>query len=154
MLGVPGPSAGQAGPVTAGTAAGFVVGTYTMTAIYVAKARFGSYLYALDDALTLRPEILPIFVLPIAGGWLGAESTRALKRSGLWGGVGFAGGAALGALVGELVWKDDEGVWAGAIVGSAAGLLTGIVLGARDGLGDPSSSPVPILSLSIPLGGS
>lgn len=151
----PGRAAGQTVPAILGTVGGFVAGTYTTTAVYVTKARFGRFLFSVDDALTLTPEILPMVAGPVAGGWLGAESKVALGRAMGWGAVGFLGGAALGVGVGHLIWRDQEGRWAGAIIGSAAGMLTGAVLGALDGLGDDEAEPamVPLLSVRIPLGG-
>ncbi len=148
-------AAGQTVPAIAGAAGGFVAGTYVTTAVYVTKARFGRFLFSLDDALTFTPELLPMVAGPVAGGWLGAESKVALGRAVGWGAVGFFGGAALGLGAGHLLWGDVEGRWAGAIIGSAAGMLTGVVLGALDGLDDEGGEPavVPVLSVRIPLGG-
>lgn len=153
LCGSPREARAQVASASVGTVAGFVVGTYTMTAIYVAKARFGSYLFSLEEALSARFEILPVFAGPIAGGWLGARSSTALERAALHGGVGFVGGAAAGLLAGQLIWSDSDGRWAGAIIGSATGLLIGATLGALDGLDDPAAEPVPILEIRIPFGG-
>jgi hypothetical protein len=139
-----------------GAAAGLVAGTYGMLAIYVTKARFGHYLFSAEDALAPRPELLPVVAGPITGAWLGQRSGTALGRSLGWGALGFAGGAAVGAGVGHLIWKDQEGRWAGAIIGSALGLLVGSVWGAHDGLEDssgPDAPAVPALEFRIPLGG-
>lgn len=154
LFAYPRAASSQVAPVAIGTGAGLVVGTYTTTAIYVLKARFGSYLFSLGDAVAFRPEVLPVLITPAAGAWLGSRSTKALERAGLWGGLGFAGGAALGAVAGEVLWKDTEGRWAGAIVGSAAGLLVGVALGAVDGLDETPGEPIPVLSIRVPLGGS
>lgn len=154
--GTPRPATAQAATGVVGAAGGLVAGTYTMTAIYVTKARFGHFLFSLDDALAPTPEILPLVAGPIAGAWLGAESGTALWRALGWGSVGFVGGAAVGVTVGHMIWGDDEGRWAGAIIGSAAGMLAGAVLGARDVLHESpegGASPTPVLSISIPLGG-
>lgn len=149
------PAGAQTIPAVVGVAGGFVAGTYTMAAIYVTKARFGHYLFSLHDALAITPEILPVVAGPVAGGWLGAESKVALGRAAGWGAVGFFGGAALGVTAGHLIWRSDEGRWAGAIIGSAAGMLAGVVLGARDGFADDAgpAAPTPLFSISIPLGG-
>lgn len=149
------PSAAQTVPGVVGAAGGFVAGTYTMMAIYVTKARFGHYLFSLHDALAPTPEILPVVAGPIAGAWLGAESKVALGRAAGWGAAGFVGGAAVGVTLGHLVWGDEEGRWAGAIIGSAAGMLAGVVLGARDGFDDsePAAATTPLFAVSIPIGG-
>lgn len=148
-------AAGQTVPAIVGTAGGFVAGTYVTTAVYVTKARFGRFLFSLDDALTFTPELLPMVAAPVAGGWLGAESKVALGRAVGWGAVGFFGGAALGVGAGHLFWGDVEGRWAGAIIGSAAGMLTGLILGALDGLDDGGgeAAMMPVFSVRIPLGG-
>lgn len=143
----------QAIPTTLGIAGGFVAGTYTMAAVYVLKARFGRYLFSLDDALTITPEMLPVVAGPIAGGWLGAESKVALGRAAGWGALGFLGGAALGVGAGHLIWGGEEGRWAGAIIGSATGLVVGAILGARDGLDSPTTPPTTLFEVRIPLGG-
>jgi hypothetical protein len=139
-----------------GAAAGFVAGTYGMMAIYVTKARFGRYLFSFDDALAVRPEWIPVVAGPITGAWLGQRSGTALGRSLGWGGLGFAGGALVGTGVGHLIWKNDEGRWAGAIIGSALGLLVGSVWGAHDGLQEspgPLGPSGPALQVRIPFGG-
>jgi F0F1-type ATP synthase assembly protein I len=55
--------------------------------------------------------------------------------------VGFGAGALLGAGLGELAWDTDEGRWAGAIVGSAVGMIAGFWIGARRGWDVDESGP-------------
>lgn len=143
----------QVGPALLGAAGGLVVGGYTTVAIYVTKARFGRYLFSPDELVALRPEILPVVVLPVAGAVLGAESTTALGRSAGWGAIGFAAGGVVGGLTGRLVSDTDEAPWAGAIIGSSAGLLAGAILGAIDGLDDSGGGAPVALSWSVPVGG-
>lgn len=149
----PRPVQAQVGPALLGAAGGFVVGGYTTVAIYVTKARFGRYLFSPDELVSLQPEVLPVIVLPVAGAFLGAESTTALGRSAGWGAVGFATGALVGGLTGKLVSDSDEAPWAGAVIGSGAGLLAGVILGAIDGLDDSDSGGPVSMSWSLPLGG-
>jgi hypothetical protein len=130
-----------------------VVGGYTTVGIYVTKARFGRFLFSPDELTSLRPEIVPVIVAPVAGAWLGAESSTALARSAGWGALGFVAGAAVGGLTGKLVSDSDEAPWAGAIIGSSAGLLAGAILGAVDGLDDRGGGPPVALSWSFPVGG-
>lgn len=153
----PGSAAGQVGSAFVGATGGLAAGLYTTTAIYVTEARFGHYIYSPDEVLTLNPRLLPMVVGTVAGGWLGAESGHALGRAGLWGGVGLLGGATLGLGVGHLVWDTSEGRWAGAVMGSALGLLAGAVLGGREGLDDDDGggdAAAMTFAVSIPVGGS
>jgi hypothetical protein len=144
----------QVGPALLGAAGGLLVGGYTTVTIYVTKARFGRYLFSTDELLSLRPETLPVLVGPVAGAWVGAESSTALGRSAAWGALGLAGGAALGGLTGRLLSDADEAPWAGAVIGGGVGLLTGAILGAIDGLDDDPGGGAPVnLTFSLPLGG-
>lgn len=129
---VAGPSSAdaQAGPAVLGAIGGFAAGTYTMVGVYVAEARLGRYLYSLEEALSPRLEMLPIVAGPVAGFALGLQDNDRLESAGLWGGVGFATGVAVGIPAGRLLWGSGEGVWAGGIIGGALGLVTGIVVGA------------------------
>jgi hypothetical protein len=153
MLARPGEASGQVGSALLGAAGGLVVGGYTTIAIYVTKARFGRYVFSPDELLSLQPEIAPVLVLPVAGAAVGAESTTALGRSAGWGALGFAAGAVVGGLAGRLVSDTDEAPWAGAIIGSGAGLLLGAILGAIDGLDESGGSAPVALSWSLPVGG-
>lgn len=158
LAGRPVAAAGQVGSALVGATGGLAAGLYTTTAIYVTEARFGHYIYSPDEVLTLNPRLLPVVAGTVAGGWLGAESGHALGRAGLWGGVGLLGGATLGLGVGHLVWDTSEGRWAGAVMGSALGLLAGAVLGGREGLGDDDDdddgAAAMTFAVSIPVGGS
>jgi len=143
----------QFGPTLLGAAGGTLVGGYTTIAIYVTKARFGRYVFSPEEVLSLRPEILPLVAMPIAGAWLGAESTTALARSAGWGALGLVAGATVGGVTGKL-WSDaEEAPWAGALIGAGAGLLTGVILGALDGLEETGGDAPVALSWSLPVGG-
>lgn len=153
-LGLPAPASAQVVPTIVGTAGGLAAGVYTTVAVYVTKARFGSYLFSVDDLVSIRLETVPVAALPVAGAWLGQQSGEAVWDAALWGGVGFLGGAVAGAGAGELIWGTEEGRWAGAIIGSALGMLTGATLGARGALDDSRSDPAPVtFSFTLPLGG-
>jgi hypothetical protein len=142
----------QALAVAGGAVGGVVVGLYTTMSIYVAKARAGSYLFSVDEFLEPRIESVPLFLGPAAGAFVGYQSAAALGGAALWAGFGFAGGAALGAGAGELLWGTAEGRWAGAIIGSAAGLLLGATLGARSRWNDGDDEPGGVeAGLSIPV---
>jgi hypothetical protein len=153
-LALPTPARAQVGPALLGAAGGVLVGGYTTLAIHVTKARFGRYFFSPDEVLEFGPATIPLFVAPVAGAWLGAESSTALARSAGWGALGFVGGAAVGGLTGRLVSDSDEAPWAGAIIGGGVGLLAGAVLGAMDGLDEPAGGAGPVgVSFSLPLGG-
>jgi len=146
------PLAGQADRVAtgaAGLAAGAVVGVWTTTAIYVAKARTGRYIFSPDDLIRLRWETLPIATAPIAGAVLGASSPSTLGQTVIWGGLGFLAGAGAGALLGHAVWGTSQARWAGGIIGSGVGLIAGIVFGALRSGGE--EEPLPAMGVSIPI---
>lgn len=131
VLGARGPELhGQAIPAVLGGVGGFAAGTFTMVGVYVAEARFGKYLYSMDEVLSPRFEILPMVAGPVAGVSLGISNNDRLESAGLWGGVGFLAGTAIGVPLGRLVWGPGEGVWAGGIIGGAVGLVAGFVSGA------------------------
>lgn len=148
------PAQAQVGPALLGAAGGVLAGGYTTLAIYVTKARFGRYFFSPDEVLELRPATIPLFVGPVAGAWLGAESSTALARSAGWGALGFVGGAAVGGLTGKLFSDAPEAPWAGALIGGGVGLLAGAILGAIDGLDDDDGGGIPVgVSFVVPLGG-
>jgi len=124
------PLQAQALPATLGAVGGLAAGTYTVVGIYVAEARFGKYLYSLDEALSPRLELLPMVAAPIAGVAMGLSDNERLESAGLWGGVALLAGTAVGIPLGRWAWGSGEGTWAGGIIGGALGLLTGIVAGA------------------------
>lgn len=113
-----------------GFAAGTAAGAYVTTGIFVARARTGSYIYSLEDALRPRWELLPAVAMPIGGLLLGAEDGQRLASAVAWGGAGFAVGAVVGLGIGELLGETSQGRWAGFIIGSATGLLAGTIYGA------------------------
>jgi hypothetical protein len=150
-LAAPAPANGQVLAAAAGGAGGLVAGIYTTAAVYVARARTGRFLYSVDEVLELRPANLPAFAGPVVGAAVGWHSSAALGGAAIWSSVGFLGGGAVGAGAGHVIWGTDEGRWAGAIIGSAAGLLLGATFGARsrwrDEQGEPSGTDV---AVSIP----
>jgi len=126
----PGTAAAQGVPAAYGLVAGTFGGAYVTTGVFVAKARAGSYLYSLDDALAPRWELIPAVTMPIGGFVLGLDDGQRLASSLAWGSAGFAAGALVGLGAGELLGTTNQARWAGAIVGSAAGLLAGSIYGA------------------------
>lgn len=138
-------------PAALGTVGGFAAGTYTMVGIYVAEARFGKYLYSLEEALSPRLELLPMIAGPVAGFALGWKNNERLETAGLWGGVGFMAGTAVGIPIGRLLWGTGEGVWAGAIIGGTVGLVAGVIAGASIEPDQPGAADA-TGGLSIPIG--
>lgn len=156
--GIPRATAAQGVPAAYGFVAGTFGGAYVTTGVFVAKARAGSYLYSLDDALAPRWEIVPAVAMPIGGFLLGLDDGQRLASSLAWGSAGFAVGALVGLGTGELFGTTSQGRWAGAIIGSAAGLLAGSIYGALTY--DPPVGPVrpdgpgiepPALVIRLPL---
>ncbi|MFW6089418.1 MAG: hypothetical protein ACODAB_06675 [Gemmatimonadota bacterium] len=138
--GTPRTATAQGVPAAYGLVAGTFGGAYVTTGVFVAKARAGSYLYSLDDALAPRWEVVPAVAMPIGGFFLGLSDGQRLASSLAWGSAGFAAGALVGLGAGELFGTTNQGRWAGAIVGSAAGLLAGAIYGALTY--DPPAGPV------------
>lgn len=130
FTGTPRTAPAQGVPAAYGLVAGTFGGAYVTTGVFVAKARAGSYLYSLDDALAPRWEIVPAVAMPIGGFLLGLDDGQRLASSLAWGSAGFAAGALVGLGAGELFGTTTQGRWAGAIIGSAAGLLAGSIYGA------------------------
>jgi hypothetical protein len=146
-------------PATLGLVGGFVGGTYITAGVYVFKSRAtGWTLHGTEDVLSIRPELLPLAVMPIAGAWLGYQSPKKLAAAGTWGGVGLLAGAAIGAGFGQLIWGTNEGRWAGGTIASAAGLAIGAIIGAltyRESSDENprSAASAPFVTFTIPLGG-
>lgn len=151
LLGISRPSPAQAIPAAYGLFVGTVGGVYVTTGIFVAKARTGAYIYSLEDALVPRWELVPAAVMPIGSLMLGLVDDQRLANSIKWAGAGFVAGAAVGLGIGTLFHERSEGQWAGAIIGSAAGLLAGSIYGvlAHDD-DDGGGVEGPILSFRVP----
>lgn len=156
--GTPRTASAQGVPAAYGLIAGTFGGAYVTTGVFVAKARAGSYLYSLDDALAPRWEIVPAVAMPVGGFLLGLDDGQRLASSLAWSSAGFAAGALVGLGAGELFGTTNQGRWAGAIIGSAAGLLAGSIYGALtyDPPAEPASPDVPnleppVLVIRLPL---
>jgi hypothetical protein len=128
--GMPRAADAQGVPAAYGFVAGTFAGAYVTTGVFVAKARAGSYLYSLDDALAPRWEMIPVVAIPVGGFLVGLNDGQRLASSIAWGSAGFAAGALVGLGAGELFGTTGQGRWAGAIIGSGAGLLAGSIYGA------------------------
>ncbi len=141
-----------------GFAGGLFAGAYMTTGAYVLKSRAtGWVLHSASDLVAPRPEALPLVVMPIAGAVLGYRSPEKLSAAATWGTVGLVGGGLAGAAMGELVWGNSEGRWAGGTIGSALGLAVGAIAGAIGGGSDeeerPAGQAASYLTFSIPIGG-
>ena len=142
-LGNPSRGHAQAVPAAYGLVAGATGGVLVTTGVFVAKARAGSYLYSLEDALAPRWELIPAVAMPIGAVAMGLDDGQRLARSIAWGGAGFAAGALAGYFVGDLFGETSQARWAGAVIGSAAGLLGGSIWGAASYEADPSTETAP-----------
>lgn len=148
-LGKPSTAASQAVPAAYGALSGAAAGVLVTTGIFVAKARAGSYIYSLDDALAPRWELVPTLAMPVGGVLLGLDDEQRLARTIAWGGAGFAVGGLLGYGIGDLFSDTDQGKWAGAIIGGAAGVLAGSIYGVLSY--DSGEGAAPLLSVRLPL---
>ena len=113
------------------TVGGALVGFVVTMAILVAEARARQYIFAMEDLLAFRWELAPIFLGLIGGFRLGLKRPRALPwvTTAALGGLFI--GVAVGPLIGGLLWSDDAGKWAGAIIFGAIGLVAAIVASLR-----------------------
>ncbi len=57
--------------------------------------------------------------------------------------MGWASGIGVGALIGDQVWDDPQGKWAGGVIGGAVGLIVGGVAGLVSSQGDGKDSQQP-----------
>lgn len=154
LLTSPGRAEAQAVAGLYGVITGTAGGVYTSTAIFVAKARTGSYVYSIEDALTPRWELIPVAGMAIGGGVIGLTDEQRLANGVKWGAAGFAAGAIVGLAAGTLFASDEhrsEDQWAGAIIGSAAGMLAGSIYGALAYDSDPDGGAIPLVSIRLSL---
>jgi hypothetical protein len=112
-------------------AGGAVIGFAVTLAIVVAKARVGSYIFAMEDLVDIRWEIIPILIGSIAGFLLGWRHPNALDRATVWGFCAMLLGVGVGVLVGSIFWGEGEGQWAGAVIFGALGLAGGGIASLR-----------------------
>ena len=113
------------------TIGGAVLGFVVTLALVVAQARFGSYIFGLDDLLAFRWDVLPILLGALGGFRLGRKRPHSVAWASA---AGFAAGLLgilLGALLGSLAWEGDVGNWAGGVIGGAIGLVLGSVISLR-----------------------
>ena len=96
-------------------------------AIVVAQARARKFIFAMEDLVAFRWELLPIVAGLVGGFLLGWKRPRALPwvTTAALGGLFI--GVALGPLIGGLLWSDDAGKWAGAVIFGAIGLVAAII---------------------------
>jgi hypothetical protein len=115
------------GITTLSTIGGGLVGFVVTLAVVVAKARARSFIFALEDLVAVRWELLPILLGLIGGFRLGSRRPRALAWATVSGLGGLLVGAFLGPLVGRMLWGDDAGEWASAVILGAMGLVAGSI---------------------------
>ena len=111
--------------VILGLAIGPFLGFYVTVAIFVAKARRGEYLFSLDDVSEPRWELLPTVVGLALGAWIGGAGVAVLARTLAWVAAGMAILGLAGWPIGDLMWRDPSGPWAGMVIFSAIGLVLG-----------------------------
>jgi hypothetical protein len=154
-LSSPRAAAAQPLPILAGVAGGAAAGGWTTIGMFIARARMGSYVFDAHDITQIRLETMPVIVLPVVGGLIGARSTPRLRAVGAGAAIGAAGGAVLGIGIGAWVGDSPEARWAGGIIGSALGMLVGGTIGGTRSVseaGPPSfGQGGSSLSVSIPL---
>lgn len=151
------PVHGQPVSLVAGTVGGFVAGGWTTIATFIARARMGEFVFDHTEAVfQVRLETLPVILFPVAGAILGRSPAR-LRATGAGAGLGLVGGGVIGIVIGTLASESPEAKWAGGIIGSAAGMLLGAIVGAAvanpDGGSPPGPASGPTFTISVPWGG-
>lgn len=109
------------------TAGGAVMGFIVTLALVVLKARFGHYIFAMEDLMAFRWDLLPIPLGALAGFRLARKRVRAAAWATVIGFVAMVVGIVTGALVGPVIWGDGAGHWAGGVIFGALGLVAGSV---------------------------
>lgn len=135
-------------PILVGGASGLVAGGYVSIGVITAEARVGRYLHSAEDALGFRS--LPVLIGGATGVVLGAVDDRRLYNAMLGSVATGAVGFGVGWIVGTQTSDDPGSPWAGAVIGSAAGIVLGGVVGMLLPDGDSSESDPP--DRGIPLG--
>jgi hypothetical protein len=152
------PAQAQVGRAALGLVGGLAAGVHVTTGVFVARSRiFRHDVHSTEDLVSLRPETVPIVVLPLAGALVGYRSSSRLAGAATWGGFGLVAGAAVGAGLGHFLSGTSGARWAGGTIGSAAGLALGAMLGAAllpddDGPAEGAVAGRRYVGISIPLG--
>ena len=103
------------------------MGFVATLAIIVAKARARHFIFAMEDLAAVRWELLPVLLGLVGGFLLGLRRPRALPWATACGLGGLLLGALLGPLLGGLIWKDEAGGWAGAVILGGILLVAGTI---------------------------
>ena len=140
-LGAPRPAATQILAPIGGALAGAGAGAWISVAYITVQVRKGNYLDSGEEAIGIAA--IPLFTGLAAGLALGVFAEDRMNQALLWGGVGWASGIGVGALIGDQVWDDPQGKWAGGVIGGAVGLIVGGVAGLVSSQGDGKDSQQP-----------
>lgn len=114
---------------SAGGAGGLVAGTVVSIGLVVFNARTErDFIESPADMIGLNGIPVPLGIA--AGIALGLDDADRLRHVGGWAGAGLLVGTGVGALIGEAVTEDDpSGKWAGGVMGAAAGVVLGALIG-------------------------
>jgi hypothetical protein len=110
---------------------GALVGFVVTLAIFVTRARFRQFIFAMEDVAKFRWELLPILLGLVGGFLLGRKRPRAIPWATTCGLGGLILGVVIGPLLGGLLWDDDAGKWAGGVIFGALGLVAAILASLR-----------------------
>ena len=109
------------------TLGGAIVGFMVTLALVVIEARFGRYIFALEDLMAFRLDLLPIPLGAWAGFRLHHRRSHTVGWATIIGLLALIVGAVIGTVLGTIAWRDSAGPWAGAVIGGAFGLVGGCV---------------------------
>ncbi|MBA2292245.1 MAG: hypothetical protein H0W15_07305 [Gemmatimonadales bacterium] len=113
------------------TFGGAIIGFVVTLAIIVAEAQVGRFIFALEDILAFRWEVLPVPLFAVAAFQLARQRPGTMAWATVSGFGGMVLGAVIGAGVGSVVLAEGVGPWAGGVIGAAAGLVTGSIAALR-----------------------
>ncbi len=113
------------------TFGGAVTGFVVMLAIVVTEAQAGNFIYALEDLIAFRWEILPVPLFAVLAFLLARKRPGAMAWATVIGFAGLLFGIVVGAVVGSAVFGEDTGPWAGGVLGGAVCLIAGAVMALR-----------------------
>lgn len=110
---------------------GAVVGFMVTLALVVLEARFKSYIFAMEDLMAFRWDLIPIPLGAWAGYRLHHRRSHGVGWATLCGLAGLVVCGVAGTVIGSIVWSDSAAPWAGAVIGGAVGLVAGCVASLR-----------------------
>lgn len=113
------------------TFGGAIIGFVVTLAIVVAEAQVGQFIFALEDLVAFRWEVIPVPLFAVAAFQLARRRPGTMAWATISGFGGMVLGAVIGAGAGSAMLADGAGPWAGGVIGAAIGLVIGSLAALR-----------------------